>query len=65
MPLASSGANSPLSATSTASFRTAVIRTLMETAPSGRTQPHGQWKSRLIYIAWQRTIDCFNKYVRA
>ena len=31
MPAASSGASSPLSAASTASFRTAVIRTLMET----------------------------------
>ena len=36
MPLASSGAKSPLSAASTASLRTAVIRTLMETAPSPR-----------------------------
>ena len=36
MPLASSGACSPLSAAFTASFRTAVIRTLMETAPSPR-----------------------------
>jgi hypothetical protein len=36
MPLASSGANNPLSAASTASFLTAVIRTLMETAPSPR-----------------------------
>ena len=36
MPLASSGASSPLSAASTASLRTAVIRTLMETAPSPR-----------------------------
>ena len=35
-PLASSGASSPLSAASTASFRTAVIRTLMETVPSPR-----------------------------
>jgi hypothetical protein len=37
MPLAMSGAISPLSTASTASFRTAVIRTLMETAPSPRT----------------------------
>ena len=36
MPAASSGASSPLSAASTASFRTAVIRTLMETEPSPR-----------------------------
>ena len=36
IPLASSGASSPLSAASTASFRTAVIRTLMETAPNPR-----------------------------
>ncbi|MGA2149008.1 MAG: hypothetical protein ABSH49_29040 [Bryobacteraceae bacterium] len=36
MPLASSGASNPLSAASTASFRTAVIRTFMETAPSPR-----------------------------
>ena len=36
IPLASSGASSPLSAASTASLRTAVIRTLMETAPSPR-----------------------------
>jgi hypothetical protein len=36
MPLASSGASSPLSAAFTAIFRTAVIRTLMETAPSPR-----------------------------
>jgi hypothetical protein len=34
IPLASSGASNPLSAASTASFRNAVIRTLMETAPS-------------------------------
>jgi len=34
MPAASSGASSPLSAASTASFRTAVIRTLMEMGPS-------------------------------
>jgi hypothetical protein len=36
IPLASSGASSPLSAASTASLRTAVTRTLMETAPSPR-----------------------------
>jgi hypothetical protein len=36
IPAASSGASSPLSAASTASFRTAVIRTLMETDPSPR-----------------------------
>src|SRR5262249_29771236 len=36
IPLASSGASSPLSAASTASFRTAVIRTLMETVPRPR-----------------------------
>ena len=36
IPLASSGARSPLSAASTASLRTAVIRTLMETAPNPR-----------------------------
>ena len=36
MPLANSGASSPLSAASTASFRTAVIRTLIETEPSPR-----------------------------
>jgi hypothetical protein len=34
IPLASSGASSPLSAASTASFRIAVIRTLIETAPA-------------------------------
>jgi hypothetical protein len=34
--VASSGASSPLSAASTASFRAAVIGTLMETAPSPR-----------------------------
>ena len=36
IPAAGSGARRPLSAASTASFRTAVIRTLMETAPSPR-----------------------------
>ena len=36
MPAASSGASSPLSAASTASFRTAVIRTLMDTEPRPR-----------------------------
>jgi hypothetical protein len=36
IPLASSGASSPLSAASTTSLRTAVIRTLIETAPSPR-----------------------------
>jgi hypothetical protein len=36
MPAASSGANKPLSAALTASFRTAEIRTLMETDPSPR-----------------------------
>jgi hypothetical protein len=36
IPLASSGASSPLSAASTASLRTTVIRTLIETAPSPR-----------------------------
>ena len=36
IPAASSGASSPLSAASTASFRTAVIRTLIETDPSPR-----------------------------
>src|ERR1039458_1013676 len=36
MPAASSGASSPLSAASTASFRTAVMRTLIETDPSPR-----------------------------
>src|SRR5437879_3520171 len=36
IPLASSGASNPLSAASTASLRTAVIRTLIETAPSPR-----------------------------
>ena len=36
MPAASSGASNPLSAASTASFRTAVMRTFMETDPSPR-----------------------------
>src|ERR1035438_10243126 len=36
IPFASSGASSPLSAASTASLRTAVIRTLIETEPSPR-----------------------------
>jgi hypothetical protein len=36
IPLASSGASSPLSDASTASLRTAVIRTLIETEPSPR-----------------------------
>jgi hypothetical protein len=36
IPLAGSGASNPLSAASTASFRNAVIRTLMETASSPR-----------------------------
>ena len=36
MPLANSGANRPLSAASTANLRTAVIRTLIETAPRPR-----------------------------
>jgi hypothetical protein len=36
MPAASSGASKPLSAASTASFRTAVIRTLIEIGPSLR-----------------------------
>jgi hypothetical protein len=36
IPVASSGASSPLSAASTANFRTAVIRRLTETAPSPR-----------------------------
>src|ERR1017187_4130207 len=36
MPAASSGASNPLSAASTASFRTAVIRTLMLTEPRPR-----------------------------
>jgi hypothetical protein len=36
IPLASSGASKPLSAASTASFRTAVIRTLIETEPRPR-----------------------------
>ena len=36
MPAASSGASNPLSAASTANFRTAVIRTLMETDPRPR-----------------------------
>src|ERR1039458_8266297 len=36
MPAASSGASSPLSAASIASFRTAVIRTLIETDPRPR-----------------------------
>jgi len=36
IPAASSGASSPLSAASTASFRTAVILTLMDTEPSPR-----------------------------
>ena len=36
MPAASSGASSPLSAASTASLRTAVIRTLIEIDPSPR-----------------------------
>jgi hypothetical protein len=36
IPAANSGARRPLSAASTASFLTAVIRTLMETAPSPR-----------------------------
>jgi len=36
IPLASSGASSPLSEASTANLRTAVIRTLIETAPSPR-----------------------------
>src|ERR1700722_6957653 len=36
MPAASSGASSPLSAASTASWRTAVIRTLIEIGPSLR-----------------------------
>jgi len=36
IPLANSGASNPLSAASTASFRTAVIRTLIETAPRPR-----------------------------
>jgi hypothetical protein len=39
MPAASSNASSPLSAASTASFRTAVIRTLMETDPRPRATP--------------------------
>jgi hypothetical protein len=36
IPLASSGASRPLSAASTASLRTAVMRTLIETAPRPR-----------------------------
>jgi hypothetical protein len=36
IPFANSGASKPLSAASTASLRTAVIRTLMETAPKPR-----------------------------
>jgi hypothetical protein len=36
IPFANSGASSPLSEASTASFRMAVIRTLIETAPSPR-----------------------------
>src|SRR5271157_3265846 len=36
IPAANSGASNPLSAASTASLRTAVIRTLMETVPSPR-----------------------------
>ena len=36
MPAASSGTSKPLSAASTASLRTAVIRTLIETDPSPR-----------------------------
>jgi hypothetical protein len=36
IPLASSGDSSPLSAAPTASLRTAVIRTLMDTAPTPR-----------------------------
>jgi hypothetical protein len=36
IPLANSGASSPLSAASTANFRTAVIRPFIETAPSPR-----------------------------
>ena len=36
IPLASSGGRIPLSAASTANFLTAVIRTLIETAPSSR-----------------------------
>ena len=36
MPAASSGASSPLSAASTASFRTAVMRTLIEADPNPR-----------------------------
>src|ERR1035441_8737891 len=44
IPAANSGASNPLSAASTASLRTAVIRTLMETAPSPRVAPgaHGR-----------------------
>ena len=42
MPAASSGASSPLSAASTASFRTAVIRTLIEIGP----RPLGAKSSR-------------------
>jgi hypothetical protein len=41
IPLASSGASSPLSAASTASLQTAVIRTLMETAPRPRRPGRG------------------------
>jgi hypothetical protein len=40
IPAANSGARSPLSAASTASFRTAVIRTLIETDPRPRPQEY-------------------------
>lgn len=64
MPAASSGATSPLSVASTASFRAAVIRTLIETAPSlQRTTPSihcglGESRPRLLTVP-------FGKFIKA
>jgi hypothetical protein len=50
IPLASSGASSPLSAASTASFRTAVIRTLIETEPRPRASSATRQAATIAFV---------------
>src|SRR5436305_15026752 len=57
MPFANSGASSPLSAASTASFRTVVIRTSMETAPRPGARAHAPGACRnLNPTVWLRAF---------
>jgi hypothetical protein len=57
IPVASSGASSLLSAASTASLRTAVIRTLIETAPSFRASSATRQAATIAFVKPSQGVD--------